>query len=186
MPRRVLRPDPLPGKSAPLGEGEGNRLGEETRRPKGTAHDRALRLLGVRARSRRELEDRLLRAGFEPTEVEEAIDGLEAAGLVDDERLAQAVVDHAVNRRLAGRRAVVSALRTHRVDPDLVERALEEADQTEAERVHELAARRAERLRGLAPEVAARRLVAFLVRRGYGPGLSREAASRALTIDPQE
>src|SRR5256714_15571506 len=64
-------------------------------RPRGTAKDRALRLLGVRDRSRRELEVRLLRAGFEPPDVERALEDLAGAGLIDDDRLASQVVAHA-------------------------------------------------------------------------------------------
>jgi len=164
-------------------EGEVEGGGDRARRPKQTAHDRALRLLTVRARSRRELRDRLLRAGFDAPEVEDTLEGLEAAGLIDDERLAKAVVEHAVTRRLEGGRSVLTALRSHGLDADLVQDELTEAEHDQARRAHELAALRAGRVGNLPSEVAFRRLVAFLVRRGYGPGLAREAAARALAVD---
>ncbi|MDP9342954.1 MAG: RecX family transcriptional regulator [Actinomycetota bacterium] len=203
--RRVSRRAPLPGQSAPLGEGEGvfvhepapagiaadadsgaDRSGGEDRRPRGTARDGALRLLTFRARSRRELRDRLLRAGFDAAEVDDALDGLEAVGLIDDRRLAEAVVEHAVTVRMAGRRSVVGALRARRIDSDVAEDVLGGADPAgdEHQRAHDLAARRAARLRGLEPEVAFRRLASFLARRGYSPGLAREAAARALAVGP--
>ncbi len=160
----------------------------DDRRPRGTARDRALRLLTVRARSRREIEDRLLWAGFDPSEVADALDGLEGAGLIDDRRLAQAVVEHAVTVRLAGRRSVLGTLRSRRVAPELAEELLDGATSAEDEerRARELAARRAGQLRGLPPEVAFRRLAAFLARRGYPPGLAREAAARALRVGPPD
>src|SRR5437870_3520931 len=68
-------------------------------RPRGTAKDRALRLLGVRDRSRRELERRLLQAGFDREDIDQALDTLTAAGLIDDERFAAAVVEHAMTAR---------------------------------------------------------------------------------------
>src|SRR5438309_11769665 len=55
-PRRASRPHPKGAASD----------SERPVRPRGTAKDRALRLLGVRDRSHKELERRLLRAGFEP------------------------------------------------------------------------------------------------------------------------
>jgi regulatory protein len=140
--------------------------------------------LTIRARSRRELQDRLLRAGFDAAEVDDVLDGLESAGLVDDQRLAQALVEHAVSVRLAGHRAVLGALWSRRVDPKLAGPALTDADEDESRRAHELAVLRARQLHGLKPEVAMRRLTAFLGRRGYGLGLAREAAARALAVDP--
>jgi len=196
--RRASRRNPLSGWSAPLGEGEGALAedvdgpgadeGDQGRRPRGTAHDRALRLLTFRARSRRELEDRLLRAGFDPDEVVRELDGLEAAGLIDDRRLAQAVVEHAVTVRMAGRRSVVGALRSRRIDPEVVQEVLGGPDPAgdEHQRAHDLAARRASHLRSLEPQVAFRRLASFLARRGYPPGLAREAAARALAPDPSD
>ena len=49
-----------------------------------TAKDRALGLLAVRWRSRDELRRRLLRAGFEPPEVDSALVDLEGVGLMED------------------------------------------------------------------------------------------------------
>ena len=62
-----------------------------SRRPKRplSCHDRALRLLAVRPRSRRELETRLRSAGFDPERVAEELARLEEVGLLDDERFAQ-------------------------------------------------------------------------------------------------
>src|SRR2546423_13290433 len=123
-------------------------------RPRGTAKDRALRLLGVRDRSRRELERRLLRAGFEPDEIAAALDDLTAVGLIDDERFAGAVVHHARSGRLAGRRAVMSSLLGAGVDRETAERAAAPLGDDEAERAQALADRQASRLRGTDPETA--------------------------------
>src|SRR5437764_13255034 len=79
-------------------------------RPRGTAKDRALRLLGVRDRSRRELERRLLQAGFDREEIDGALDALTVAGLIDDERFADAVAEHAMTARPSGRQAVSTSL----------------------------------------------------------------------------
>jgi regulatory protein len=159
--------------------------GASERKPRGTARDRALNLLSFRDRSRRELEQRLLRAGYEPDEVLEALEGLERVGLVDDERFARAVVEQHAGRRLSGRRVVAAALSAKGVDRETAEAALSELDEPggERERAEALARSRAQRLSGLPPEVAFRRLSGLLARRGYPPTVCREAARGALAID---
>lgn len=155
-----------------------------TGRPKNplSCHERALRLLAVRQRSRRELETRLLAAGFERAEVGEELDRLESVGLIDDERFALEFAEHAATRRLSGRRAVVSSLGAKGVARDVIERALGEVGGDEEARAADLARTRASRLMGLPPEAAFRRLFSFLVRRGYDSALARRAANDALRL----
>ena len=159
----------------------------ERKKPRGTARDRALNLLSFRDRSSHELEQRLLRAGYEPDEVALALEGLERVGLVDDERFARAVVEQHAGKRLSGRRAVAAALWSSGVDRETAAAALSELDTPggERERAEELARSRAQRLSGLAPEVAFRRLSGLLARRGYPPAVCREAARAALAIDDE-
>lgn len=151
-----------------------------------SCHDRALRLLSVRQRSRRELQTRLLRAGFEPDEVRNELDRLEEVGLVDDARFAAEYVEQAVTRRLQGRRAVSTALAAKGVDRRTIEDALDGVGGEDPERLERLAESRAARLASLPPETAHRRLVSFLVRRGHDPGAARQAASRALGGVPDD
>lgn len=148
-----------------------------------SCHERALRLLTVRPRSRRELGTRLRRAGFEPEEVEAELARLEEVGLVDDEAFARELAEHHLANRRSGRRAVVGALMAKGVARETIEATLDdlEPDGTdETERATELARERVRRLGGLPPEIAYARLVGFLARRGYDPGTAREAARRAV------
>jgi regulatory protein len=148
-------------------------------RPRTSAKDRALRLLSVRSRSRAELERRLVRAGYEPDEVEAAIADLEEVGLVDDERFARELAE-AKRRRGMGRRAGLAALRAKGVDREIAEQAVGEVNpEDEADRAYELALGRLERLRSLPPDVAYRRAVGFLVRRGFEPVIASTAVRRA-------
>jgi len=183
--RRARGSRPLLGSRARPEEGKGLAAGEavEEGGPRGTAWDRALRLLSVRDRSRREIERRLLMDRFEPAAVQETLERLESAGLIDDERFAVAVVEHQTKNRLAGRRAVMSALMAKGVDRQTAEDALGAAGD-EDDRARELAERRAGRLKGLPSEVAIRRLTDFLIRRGHAPGAARDAAGKALGFDP--
>ena len=152
--------------------------GPAAKKPRGTAKDRALGLLAVRWRSRRELETRLRAAGFEPEQVATALTDLERAGLIDDDRFARELA-RAKSGRLDGNRNVRSALAKAGVAPQLTDEVVADLGE-EGGRAQQLAERKAARMGGLAPEVAYRRLHGFLMRRGYAPDLARDAARRAL------
>jgi regulatory protein len=147
-------------------------------------HERALGLLAVRQRSRRELERRLLAAGFDGDEVAGELERLQGVGLIDDEAFARAVAEHAFERRKAGRRAVASALAAKGVAPSVAAAVLDDlGSEGDEARADELARARAVRLAGLPPERAFQRLTGFLVRRGHPPEAARRAARRALSLD---
>jgi regulatory protein len=149
-------------------------------RPRTSVKDRALRLLSVRSRSRYELRSRLLRAGYELDEVESALVDLESVGLVDDERFAHELAEYQ-RRKGLGRRAGLAALRGKGVDRDLAERTVDEVQpEDDADIAFELASARLERLRSLSPDVLHRRLLAYLIRRGYEPVIARSAVRRAI------
>lgn len=161
-----------------------------SRKPKNpkSCHERALGLLAVRARSRRELERRLLQAGFEATEVTDVLERLERVGLVDDDAFAAQVVEHGFGVKRSGRRAVASTLAAAGVPRDVIENALSRGagGVDEDERADALAASRAPRLGSVEPAKAFARLTSLLVRRGYSPEVARRAARKALTIDSSE
>ena len=145
-------------------------------------HERALRLLAVRPRARRELESRLRRAGFDTADVSSELDRLEDVGLLDDGAFARELADHLTVRGSA-RRAVAGALASKGVSRQTIEQTLAGLEGDETVRALEVATERARRLTSLRPEVAYGRLVSFLARRGYDGGVSREAARAALGID---
>jgi regulatory protein len=149
-------------------------------------HERALGLLAVRPRSRRELERRLLAARFEPDEVQDVLTRLERVGLVDDEAFARQYAEHRFGSRKEGSRAVAQGLRAAGIDPALAETAAEAAPGDDEERAADLARSRATRLSGVAPEKAFARLSSLLIRRGYSPQIARSAARNALEIPLQD
>ena len=159
------------------------------RRPSGSkgnpksCHERALGLLAVRQRSRRELELRLLGAGFPEAEVTEVLGRLEAVGLVDDRAFARSLAEHAFGKRRAGERSVRASLAGKGVAAEAVAAAIEEFGGDEDDRALELARARATRLVSLPRERAYTRLVGLLARRGYPHSVAREAARRALEVD---
>jgi regulatory protein len=150
-------------------------------------HERALGLLAVRQRSRRELERRLVQAGFEPDDVSGELIRLESVGLIDDEAFARAFVESRTGSRGESRRVVASKLAQAGVASDVALAALDEAPDSEQERADRLAESRVGRLAELEPQAAFQRLYGFLARRGYPPDVSRTAARRALAeeVEPE-
>jgi regulatory protein len=157
------------------------RASKAPKNPK-SCHERALGLLAVRPRSRRELERRLLAARFEPEEVQDVLVRLERVGLVDDEAFARQFAEQRFGSRKEGSRAVAHGLRAAGIAPSLAEAVSQEAPEDEEERAADLARSRASRLTGVTPEKAFARLSSLLMRRGYGPEIARNAARKALEI----
>ena len=168
------------GKAVP-----GPRRSREPKNPL-DCHERALGLLAVRPRSRRELELRLLRAGLEATEVQDVLERLEGVGLIDDAQFARELAAHHVTVRGSGRRAVASALAAKGVGRATIDTTLAELGGDDDARAEELARDRLRRLGSLPPDKAYLRLVAFLARRGYDTSLARSAARAALNVEGSE
>ncbi len=149
-------------------------------------HERALGLLAVRQRSRREIERRLGRAGFPSEEIRVELVRLGQVGLIDDEAFARALAEHSVSTRKEGRRVVASRLRTAGIAQDIAEAVLDDVVGGEEERANALAAAKAVKLSALQPDVAYRRLYGVLARRGYAPDVAARAARRALAVEAFE
>lgn len=138
--------------------------------------DRALNALARSRRTRRELEMRLRR--FEPDArlVAEALDRLEASGVLSDADVARAEAASRLRRGEAPAR-VSQTLRRKGVNARSTAEAIAEAVQAdgfdEVAACRQQAQKRWRSLASLEPAVARRRLVAFLQRRGFGGAVIR-------------
>ena len=141
------------------------------------AHRAALRAITRRAHARVDLRRRLLQKQHPAAAVDCALDRLSAAGLLND---AQFAVDYAAAKARRGRgpARLVRDLQAQGVERRVAEEAVRTSLAAEgvdpAEAVRALAKKRAKQLAGLPPVVRKRRLVAFLVRRGFTGGEIRE------------
>ena len=132
------------------------------------ARNVALHALATRGVSKVEIEARLVARELPAEVVAEQISELERQGLIDDADLASNLVDKYVLRQGLGRRAAAEKMRQRGVSQALIHEALEGiSNEDESSRLREVAEDRARALGSLAPEVAKRRLVAYLQRRGY-------------------
>ncbi|HHL39946.1 MAG TPA: regulatory protein RecX [Deltaproteobacteria bacterium] len=97
-----------------------------------SAVEAALRLLSYRARSRRELEERLAAKGFGRDETEAALSRLEETGYIDDRALARAFVRSRMEGRGWGPLKIAAALAQRGVEAPVIESALGEVRSGEA------------------------------------------------------
>ena len=144
------------------------------------AREACLRLLGYRARSRRELAERLERKGFAQPVIASVIAGLESSGLVNDEEFARSWVQERLANRPRGSLVVRLELRRKGVDEGIIQRALDQhmGEEQELEAALRVAARYAPRPGEDAP-ACRKRLWGALKRRGFTFDAIEAALARA-------
>jgi regulatory protein len=131
--------------------------------------DKAMEYLGLRLHSRAELARKLMRREYGDTIMSAVLDELARLGYIDDERFARAKALSAAEHKKHGRRRAMAELLKSGVKGDVARRALDhvyDAQDTLAV-ARQLAEKQAPRLKRLEPEVARRRLVGMLQRRGF-------------------
>ena len=131
------------------------------------AFDRALYYLGLKARTRHEMEAYLKRRQYAPQVIAAVMDKLKEYGFVDDEQLSQRAVDSLSRQRL-GRGAIERKLRQRGVDKELAREALDAyRSEDESENARQLAATLWERYREAEPRKRWQKTTAALARRGF-------------------
>ncbi len=177
-----------------LGLARGDTLTEAVVEPliaaidRSAAQKRALRLINTRDRSTGELRQRLRQAGHKAASIDATLDALALAGLLNDESLAERLASSLADRGNAGRRLIELKLAQKGLSRPLATRAASEAT---AERdaladATNLVERRAQRSSPrLTNQALYRRLSGFLARRGFDPGVIREAVAAALSGRPE-
>ncbi|MCA1688405.1 MAG: RecX family transcriptional regulator [Actinobacteria bacterium] len=134
---------------------------------------RALNFLGYRARSEKEVRDRLRRYGYGEETVGGVVGRLKEIGYLDDQDFARLVAQEKARRY--GPRRVSAELRKSGVDAELARDAVDEefAGRSEIDEARSTAARRYNRG---GSDAEARRVYGFLVRRGYSAEVCAEVA----------
>jgi regulatory protein len=130
------------------------------------AYDAALRFLGARPRSEREIRDRLARHEFDVQVVDRVIERLRRIKLVDDAAFASYWVEQRATHRPRGARLLKQELRQKGVSHEVVAESLPTEDDSEG--AYRAAQRKATSLRALDERTFKQRLGGFLQRRGYG------------------
>ena len=144
--------------------------------PERTAHEDGVRILGRRARSSGELREELARLDHGADEIETVIDEFTRGLYLDDLGLARALTEKLRHTKRASRSQIRVKLQARKLPGDVIDTAIGELDSDEEfELLRQTARDRAAKLGGLERQVAERRLLGFLARRGW----SGEPAMRA-------
>ncbi|SDT02651.1 regulatory protein RecX [Microterricola viridarii] len=140
-----------------------------------------LKKLARRDMSIVEVEQFLEQNGLPAEQLEEWVERMVRLGYLDDLRLAENIIDQLRRRKGLGASSIKQELNRRRISPAVVSEALGESDQDEERaRAMELAVKRAGQLSSYDDATAERRLTGFLMRKGYGSGVVRDAVKAAL------
>ena len=152
----------------------------------GRARRAGVRLLGKSDKTRAELRERLLRAGHAPEVVDDALDRLQRAGALSDERVARRAAERAATDRPAGTGAVRARLESRGVDAPTTSEATRDLDAPGAELarakglITPLACDARAQPRAGRPGAAHRKALALLARRGFDEDVAMRAIEEVL------
>ena len=132
----------------------------------------ALRLLSYRQRSEAELRDRLMRKRVPPEVVQDTMERLRSAGLLDDQEFARSWVESRNQRAPRSRRLAAAELRARGVTRGVVEDVTAIIDERDA--AYRAAERRARSFAALSYVEFRQRIGGLLLRRGFDYEVVRE------------
>jgi regulatory protein len=148
------------------------------------AHDAALRLLAHRARSESEMRTRLKMRGFDPATVDEEVERLRNAGLLNDAQFARAWVEDRKRSAPRGRRMLRYELLGRGIDPEEVDEATDGIDDLATAR--QLAVVRGRRYAAEPYESFVAHVGDFLRRRGFDYEVIATAVREAWAVFEEE
>ena len=128
----------------------------------------ALRFLKIRPRSVAELKEKLKAKGFAVPEIEAAVSDLLASGFLDDRAFTKSWISYRLARPFGFRRIILE-LKEKGIDPPIIEQAMAQIDSGYSPETIalELAQRRWQRLPAIDPARKKKRVLDFLLRRGF-------------------
>ncbi len=149
------------------------------------AQDAALRMLSTSRRSRRDLEMRLRRREMDQTVIADALGRLDSIGLLNDDEFALAEAAAQLRNAAKSTGAVKRRLRQRGVSQEVADAAVASVVDSEgvddAERCEAAALKRVRQLRSFDKATAQRRLIGFLMRRGFSGDLIFPVVRRVMT-----
>lgn len=159
-------------------------VGDDANEPESVARraeDALVRKLRARSLSVSEARQVLRGHELDAAGIEDVIDRFCERGYLDDALLAEHLVISGIERKGQGRVALGRALSQRGIPRDVVDAALGDLPDDDAERALDFARTKARSLSRLDFDTAFRRLVGQLARRGYGGSVATTAARTALT-----
>lgn len=155
--------------------------------PEAVARKILLDQLTGRARTRQELADKLAARNVPGEVASRLLDRFTELGLIDDEAFARQWIDQRQGGRGLAGRALSMELRRKGVADDVVREVLEQHrddhPDAEVEAARALVRRKLRSMQGLNQQVAIRRLVGMLARKGHSAGVAYRVVREELDAD---
>lgn len=136
-------------------------------------------LLKFRARSEKEIYQRLKKKKFNEEIIKQVIAFLKEKNFIDDNYFAKAWIESRLRRPL-GLRRIKEELRLKGVDKEIINSQIEKIKEgyCEEEIVLKLAKARLSKLKGIEPRKAKSRVFTYLLRRGFSPEIVIEVINQ--------
>ncbi len=154
-------------------------LDERARDAQERAEQTLLKRLRTRSLSVREAHAVLREHEIDAADAEAIVERFRAQGYLDDLALAEQLIDKGLARKAQGRQAIAQTLSQRGIPREVIDTALGELPDDEAERALAFARQKAAGMDGLDRDAALRRLTGQLARRGFG-SLALSVARQAL------
>jgi len=128
----------------------------------------ALRYIKIRPRSITELKEKLADKGFSSIEIDAVIHDLIASGLLDDRAFTKSWINYRLARPFGFRR-IIQELKLKGIDQELIDQAMAEINENYSPEAIalDLAQRRWQRLPDIDVQKKKKRVLDFLLRRGF-------------------
>ncbi len=141
------------------------------------ARSSALKKISLRPHSEFEVRQKLAKKEFSKADIDDAVEYLYSLKLLDDRAFAKSFIAYRLARPFGFKRIMLE-LKQKGVDQETITAACAPyQEEFDDEVVVELAQRRAQRYKGIDPQVRKKRVYEFLIRRGF----SHQLAYKALT-----
>jgi len=149
------------------------------------AKEAALSLLSYRARSEKEISQKLKKKGHDQNSIKEVIADLKRLNLLDDYEFACLWIKDRLRNRPRGVALLRQELKSKGIEKENIEKALEELypEESEPKIASELIRKRQKRYQGLDKKLTRKKMSNFLLRRGFSYEVVREVVGGFLETD---
>lgn len=131
----------------------------------------ALKLLSYRARSEKELKERLVKKGFSEDDIISAVEYLKELGFINDSLLAESLKRDASERKLLGFEGIKRYLLQKGIPKNIVTSICIENDNEDLDKANQFLLKKINKYGFYPDEKIKKRLYNQLTRRGYSPDI---------------
>jgi regulatory protein len=146
----------------------------------------SIRLLSYRARSEKEIRDRLKRKGFSGKSIESAVPSLKESGFIDDVALARQLRRQAIEVKLLGYGPAKAYMIKRGVPAEIIEETLDRDEDEELRNAQKIVDKKLKTMGNYLTADERKKLWNFLARRGYSFGTIRKALKDAGIEEAEE